>query len=349
MDVVTLALCKRICAGALSGVASMSVEDQTLNIECVDGTHLEMHFPEPVSIVDAEIDENSHLILTLSDGSTIDAGLIPGGGGGSGSLEADLTASLTVGGVTSGTFYEEGTPLEKILRYMLNPGAYPTLTPPSAVLTATGDKLLEKGSTLDTVFTLTFNRGRINPAYGTSGYRSGVATSYTFDGETKATNTFSRTITEDKLVYQGSVAYEAGEQPKDSKGNNYSTPLPAGSVNSSRVEYEFVDAWWGNGNDPDVIEKIPLISKKPGTIDITFAPVDDDQAEKFDIPASWTLTAIKVYNPLSLVWDTITSQFTPTDVTHEDAAGQTVAYKRYTCNLGYGMGERELKIEWSTT
>jgi len=275
--------------------------------------------------------------------------VLNGEGGGSGELVEALTASLTVGGVTSGTTYPVGTPIEQILRDMLNPVAVPTLTPPSATLTATGDKLLEKGSTLNTTFTLAFNRGRINPAYGTSGYRSGIASSYTFDGETGSTNTFSRTITEDKLEYQGSVAYEAGEQPKDSKGNNYSSPLPAGSVNSNKITYEFVDAWWGNGEDPDTIEKMDLISKKPGETTVNFAAVSDDQAEKFDIPASWTLTAIKVYNPFSMVWDDCTNQFAATDITHENSAGETVNYKRYTCTLGYGMGARELKIEWSTT
>ena len=108
-----------------------------------------------------------------------------GGGGGSGSLEDDLTTSVTVGGITSGTSYEEGTPLETIFRDMLNPVAYPTLTNPSATISATGAKLLETGSTLNTTMTISFNRGSINPAYGTSGYRAGQAQSYSLDGTTK--------------------------------------------------------------------------------------------------------------------------------------------------------------------
>ena len=115
MDIVTYSLCKKLAAGAVSGVQSMSVVDQTLIIECVDGTHLEMNFPTPVSITDAEIDVNGHLILTLSDGSTIDAGLIPGGGGSS-ELTDDLRTSVTVGGISSGTSYAEGTSLEKLFR-----------------------------------------------------------------------------------------------------------------------------------------------------------------------------------------------------------------------------------------
>ena len=153
-----------------------------------------------------------------------------GGGGGSADLTADLTASVTVGGVTSGTTFHEGDSIESVVRNILSPTLYPTFTAPSASMSATGSKLLEKGGSLATTFTITFNRGAITPAYGTSGYRSGAATSYTLDGTSQAGNTFAITVTESKTSYQGSVAYAQGEQPKDSNGNNYSTPLPAGNT-----------------------------------------------------------------------------------------------------------------------
>lgn len=80
MDIISYALSKRIAEGAVSGVRGMSVDGQTLNIECNDGTHLEMNFPTPadgVSIVDVDITAQKHLICTLSDGNTIDAGEVP--------------------------------------------------------------------------------------------------------------------------------------------------------------------------------------------------------------------------------------------------------------------------------
>lgn len=333
MDIISYVLAKKYTADTVIGLGAVKGANcQIQSITPIEGGNR-------ITFLWKDVNDDPHT-------STLD--VMNGEGGEGGTITNPITASLTVGGVTSGTVYPAGTAIEQILRDMLNPVAVPTLTPPSATLTATGDKLLEKGSTLSTTFTLSFNRGRINPAYGTSGYRSGIASSYTFDGETGSTNTFTRTITEDKLEYQGSVAYEAGEQPKDSKGNNYSAPLPAGSVNSNKITYEFVDAWWGNGTNPDEVVKMDLISKKPGETTISFAAVSDDQAEKFDIPASWTLTAIKVYNPFSMVWDDCTNQFAATNVTHENSAGETVNYKRYTCTLGYGMGARELKIEWST-
>ena len=294
------------------------------------------------------IDGKKHLIVTYDDDSTEDAGILPeGGGGGSSELEDDLTTSVTVGGIPSGKTYETGTSLETLFRDMLNPVAYPTLTNPSATLSATGAKLLETGATLNTTFTIAFNRGSINPAYGTSGFRSGLASSYTFDGETQSTNTFTRTVTSAKTSYQGSVAYESGEQPKDSTGKNYNSPLPAGSVNSNTVSYEFVDAMWSNVASIGTIAKMSLVSKSAKQRDMNFPAQTVANPEVFDIPASWTVTAVQVKNDLSGAYEDALSQFTVTDTSHNDVAGNAVAYKRYTFNLGYDTGARSVRVKWS--
>ena len=270
-----------------------------------------------------------------------------GGGGGSSELEDDLKTSVAVGGIKSGTTYEAGTSLETLFRDMLNPVAYPTLTNPSASLSATGAKLLETGATLNTTFTISFNRGSINPAYGTSGYRSGAATSYTFDGETKSTNTFTRTITSAKISYQGSVAYDAGEQPKDSEGKNYQSPLPAGSVNTGTVSYEFVDAIWANTSDITTVAKLALVSKSAKVKELSFPAQTVANPEIFDVPASWTVTAVEVLNTLSGQWESCISEFTVTNTTHDDASGTAVNYKRYTDNRGYNAGARKVRFKWS--
>ena len=80
MDVISYVLSKRIAEGAVSGVDSMSVDGQTLTINCKDGTVLEMDFPTPedgISIVDVDVTAERHLICTMSDGNAIDAGMVP--------------------------------------------------------------------------------------------------------------------------------------------------------------------------------------------------------------------------------------------------------------------------------
>jgi hypothetical protein len=80
MDIVTYALCKKIASSAVSGIKDIHIEDTTLYIETNDGEILEMVFPTPedgVSITDVDIDNNKHLICTMSNGNTIDAGEVP--------------------------------------------------------------------------------------------------------------------------------------------------------------------------------------------------------------------------------------------------------------------------------
>lgn len=271
-----------------------------------------------------------------------------GGGGGDAVLTDDLTTAISVGGIDSGTEYEAGTPLETIIRDMLEPTLYPTLTNPTASMTATGAKLLETGATLNTTFTLVLNRGSINPQYtAESSYRSGSATSYTLDGTSQVENTFSITVTEAKKSYQGSVAYGAGVQPKDSKGNNYNSPLPAGSVNTNTINYEFVDALWANTGNIANVAKLALVSKSAKQKDFAFPAQTVANPEIFDVPASWSVTAVQVKNDLSGAYEDAISQFTVTDVTHDDASGTSVAYKRYTFNLGYDTGARSVRLKWN--
>ena len=294
---------------------------------------------------------HGHFYECVGDGEdpeTFSWSEIPFGGSGSGSLEDSLTTSVTVGGIASGTTYPANTSFETLFRDMLNPVAYPTLTNPSASLTATGAKLLETGATLNTTMTITLNRGSINPAYGTSGYRAGVATGYSLaGGESQQENTFSITVTSAKTSYQGAASYEAGEQPKDSIGRNYNSPLPAGSVNTNVINYEFVDALWANTSSIATIAKLALVSKSAKQKDFAFPAQTVANPEVFDVPASWTVTAVQVKNDLSGAYEDALSQFTVTDTTHDDAAGNSVAYKRYTFNLGYDTGARSVRLKWS--
>ena len=271
-----------------------------------------------------------------------------GGSGGTAVLTNDMIVTKTVGGVNAGKQYNAGTLLETILRDILAPVLYPTFTNPSASISATGSKLLETGSTLNTTMTITFNQGSIHPAYGTNGKRAGAATGYVLNGGTpQASNSFSVTVTSAQLTYQGTVNYAEGPQPKDSAGNDYSTPLAAGSVNSNTITYEFVDALYANTSSASVMTKQALVSKNAGSKELNLVATTAANPEQIDVPGSWTVSKIEVLNTLSGKWEDATSQFTRTTITHDDAAGNPVNYNRYTCNLGMSLGARSIKISWS--
>lgn len=273
---------------------------------------------------------------------------IPQGSGSGGELTKALNVSVAVGGIKVGDSYVSGDSIEDLLHDMLDPVAYPTLTNPSVSLAGSGSKLLETGATLAITLTATFNRGSINPAYGTSGFRSGPATGYILNGGTEQSgNTWSETVTAQNKSFSCVSKYSAGEQPKDSTGADYSSPLPAGQVSSETVTYDFVDAMWANTANITAVAKLSLVAKSTKQRDMTFPAQTIANPEIFDIPASWTVTAVQVKNDLSGQYEDASDQFTVTNTTHNDAAGNSVAYKRYTFNKGFDTGARTVRVKWS--
>ena len=82
MDVVTYALAKKMCTAAASGISNIEINGTTMTMTTSLGQTFNMTFPTPADGVDGksitgiEINEENHLICTLSDGSIIDAGAI---------------------------------------------------------------------------------------------------------------------------------------------------------------------------------------------------------------------------------------------------------------------------------
>ena len=266
------------------------------------------------------------------------------------SLQSSITSSMAVGGVTVGKSYEAGTSFETILRDLIDPVQYPTLSNPSASLSANPSSLLiETNGSASVKFTATLNRGSINPAYGTNGYRSGEATGYSLNNGTEQVSNVwnSVTVNSSNKTFTAVIKYAAGEQPKDSKGNNFNSPLAAGSVTSNTLTYEFVNALWANVTSISTVAKLGLVSKSTKTKTFNFKAATVANPEIFEVPASWSITAIEAYDTLNRVWVDCSSEFTITDTTEKDGGNVDTAYKRYTCNLGVPMGARDVKIKWS--
>lgn len=270
-----------------------------------------------------------------------------GSGGGDASLKDDLIASIAAGGIKIGDRFVQGEELEALWRALLDPVKNPTLTPPSASITASGGTLMERGDSKTVTLLVKFDRGKIDPAGDTSGYRSGDAIFYNLNGVSQTNNTFRVDVNESNSVFTASVEHGPGEQPKNSKGEDYDAPLPAGTASSPVLRFEFVDALWSNAKDIMRIEKEPLVSKSAKTKVFEFAPQTKENPEIFDVPASWNVTGIEVLNEITQRYEDDASEFDISTVTHLDAAGNEVEYKRYTDNRGYAAGTRSIKITWS--
>lgn len=263
-------------------------------------------------------------------------------------LMDELNVTTTVGGAKSGTKYDTGERLEKVLRDILNPVINPTLTNPSASINTNIPTLLEKGETRAATLTVVFSRGSINPKFSTSGYRSGVATLYEMNGgDAQDSKTFNTTVSETNKEFVAVVTHEEGEQPVNSAGQPYQAAYPAGTVTSSKLTFDFEYPIYSNAADIKNVSKEPLIRRSVGERIFNFPDSTTVNAETFDMPATWNVISIMVRNELSNLYEEATDSFSVSDVIHQDAAGNDVEYKRYMDARGYDSGNRDVKVIWN--
>lgn len=272
---------------------------------------------------------------------------VQAGGSSSGTFGKDITASVDIGGIKIGDAYHIGDNYDDFIQDLIDPIKYPSLSNPSATISASGT-LLETGASVSKTLTVNFSRGTISPAYGTSGYRSGAATGYSLNnGTSQSGNTFTQTVSESNKTFKAKVTYAAGEQPLDSKGNNYSTPLASGSVETTTLTFDFVDAIWANTSAINTVAKLALVSKSTKVKEFNFPAQTVANPEEFHIPASWTVTAVEVLNTLSNQWESCASEFTTGTTTHNNAGGTAVNYVTYKDNRGYAAAARKVRVKWS--
>jgi len=276
----------------------------------------------------------------------VEAGVGQGGGGG-GTMGTTFTVSNAVGTYEVGDTVQATDAISSVVKNMLTYVTPPTWTNPSASVTLSpSTTLYEIGATPSVTATVGFSRGVISNGDGTTGNRAGAATGYKLTvngtaGSEQASNSFSLGTVSTNTTLKGTVLYAAGDQPKDSNGDAYGDPLPAGSVDSSQKSIAFVYAVWANTANISTVAKLSL--QTSGTFTFSFPTAPAATPEIFDVPAAWTVSSIQVKNDLSGAWEDASAQFTATDTTHDDAGGTSVNYKRYSSNIG-DVGARQIKI-----
>lgn len=110
---------------------------------------------------------------------------ISSGGGGdcTGETYTNLMPTpINVGGITIGDTFNNKT-MSQMFDLLLYPEMFPTLTAPSTGFSLSQAGLHEINETIAILnFAASFNRGSISPAYGTSGFRSGLPVQYNYGG-----------------------------------------------------------------------------------------------------------------------------------------------------------------------
>ena len=273
--------------------------------------------------------------------------------------DGGITPTVEVGGINKGEFIEKDRLLNKLLRDMLTPTQYPTITQPAATIgtsATTVQRLLEVGDSVQPSIWVNFDRGDITLDGTVQGHTAGAATKYVFsDGTTETDNGTDNSINpliqkfeEGFVTYTGRVTYANGDQPKDSEGKNYGEKLSGGTINTSNsVSFEFVYPIYANTNinDLQATYKQPIVSKSQGYIEITFPLQHGGDVDRytFETPSSINVTEIKFFNTFAIRYDDDNklSDFMVADINKNG-----VAYKRYTYKNATYIESNMFKIIW---
>ena len=186
----------------------------------------------------------------------------PAGSGGSGSLGKAISSVVDVGGIEAGDSFAVGTSYDDMWDALLNPTLYPTFTAPSCSLSYTADTYYEVGATIAAkTGTVSYNAGAITLNGTKQNDRGGAATGYAlastgadteYSGSSASSGTFNVSAltrsTKGTIVLTATVNYAAGPQPKDSKGNDYDSPLPAGSKTATKTMNFILPYYYGKSS-----------------------------------------------------------------------------------------------------
>lgn len=269
--------------------------------------------------------------------------------------------AITVGYITAGTDLSGKTAVE-VINEMLYRELYPSLNAPTSTFTTTSNSLQKIGSSINISFQTTFNRGSINPAYGTNGYRSGLPSKYEYTGTglTDVTGDSANTLSVSKIVsgytvlsgnnvWTSKVYYNEGERPLSSRGNEYSElALPAGSLSTQTITIVGVYPVIATSVDTNTLTEQSLLSYGTDII-VSFAKEDVFSSvlkkQVIKIPKAWKFAnafltqAYQRDDQTGLYGATnIISSFTP-----ESGTGADANYNIYTHNGGK-IGARTIKF-----
>jgi hypothetical protein len=246
-----------------------------------------------------------------------------------------------------------GKTAEEILLMMLYGIVSPTFTEPSLSIALSDENeqlIIGRPSVLKGA--LTFNRGKIDPAFTTSGYRAGAPINYSIgDHVFETTSTvydfeieLTPTITKSSLPY--SVLYSAGEQPVNSIGQPVGAPLASGLL-SSTLELTAAYALYNVDGEEHSFEWFEDESGH-GYLS-TFTSEGSGKKQMFSVADVLSVVGIKTFNPMTQQWEWLggsaNASLTHFDTTtiNGESLGETVNYVLYTHNQP-AKGERELRI-----
>ena len=274
-------------------------------------------------------------------------------------LSDDIATVNALGGIPAGTTVAQlkNKTFSQLFDELIFPTVNPTFEAPTASLslksTSTTPIIQEVGTTGASVpvaasFNTGYNAGAIKIAGVKKQNRGGAldsGSSFIYINNTPTNKTFPIEIPEGAITYKYRAAYQQGPQPLDSKGNNYQTPLPAGTVDSAAVTINGVYPYFTNKDNNEAFAKLALTTSN--TLSAVKFKAEGPNKHTFKLPVKYTLTKVELLNTLSGKYENYgTDKFTKTTENIE-VQGKQVEYAVYTRNDAGFNGESTFNITFS--
>lgn len=301
--------------------------------------------------------EGTTLKITMFDGSskTVDLAEILKY---KSALADNIVTVNALGGIPVGTTVAQlkNKTFSQLFDELIFPTVNPTFESPTAFLNlkSTSTPLIQEvGTTGASVpvavsFVTGYNPGAIKIAGVRKQPRGGnfkPNESFIYINNTPTNKTFPTEIPEGSIIYKYRAAYAQGPQPLDSKGNNYQTPLPAGTVDSAPIIINGVYPYFANKDNNEVFAKLALTTSN--TLSAVKFKAEGPNKHSFKLPEKYTLIKVELLNTLSGKYENYdTGKFTRTTESIK-VQGKQVNYAVYTRNDAGFNGESTFNITFS--
>lgn len=229
-----------------------------------------------------------------------------------------LTTPNAVGGIAKGTKVSdlEGKTFAEMFDDLLFPTVNPTFTAPSASISFKSyDSTQEVGAVGPTSanFNTSYNAGAINLNGAKQANRGGsqdTSGSFIYVNGDATNKTLPATVALGNTTFKYRAAYAAGPQPKNNKGGDYSTPLAAGTVDSSAVTLNGTFPWFATTATAGTLTKQSLVAwnatagaMSTGSNGFEVQPHSASAPQMFKLPRK--AASLQMYNTVAGKFETV--------------------------------------------